>query len=125
MVKLVVSYHPEYEPILLSDSIRDKIRKEAIAPIPHTEFENNSGSAVRESLNHYNIPFTLFEYFCAEMSNPPFLTLYCKIYNGEDVSLPGLYERLVRIRLDLLLVSLAFPGEIGVQKVKTFGFVMM
>lgn len=95
MVKLVVAYRPEYESVLLSDSIRDKIREETIVTIHHRGFEDNSSSAVRELLNHYNIPFTPLEYFGAEMSNPLFLTLYCKTYNGEEISLPGLYERII------------------------------
>ena len=95
MVKLVVSYRPEYENILLSDSIQDKKKKESIVTVHHRGFEENSNTAVKEFLNHYNIPFTLFEYFGAEMTNPLFLTLYCKTYNGDEVSLPKLYERLI------------------------------
>ena len=95
MVKLVLSYRPEYETILFPDVVKDKKEKDEIASIYHSGFENNSGIAVKEFLNHYNIPFTPLEYFGAEMSNPLFLTLYCKTYNGEEVSLPTLYERLI------------------------------
>ncbi len=95
MVRLVLSYRSEYETILFPDVVKDKKEKEEIASIYHSGFENNSGIAVKEFLNHYNIPFTPLEYFGAEMSNPLFLTLYCKTYNGEEVSLPTLYERLI------------------------------
>lgn len=61
----------------------------------HRGFEDNSISAAREFLNHYNIPFTPLEYFGYEMSNPLFLTLYCKTYNGEEVALPTLYDRVI------------------------------
>lgn len=95
MVKLVFSYRSEYESILLSDFIQNRIQDQSIVTIYHRGFEDNSISAVREFLNHHNIPFTPLEYFSAEMSNPLFLTLYCKTYNGDEVSLPRLYERLI------------------------------
>ena len=95
MVKLVFSYRTEYETLLLSDAIRDKKQDEAILSIYHRGFADNSGLAVRQFLNHYNIPFTPLEYFGAEMSNPLFLTLYCKTYSGDEASLPSLYERLI------------------------------
>lgn len=95
MVKLVVSYRPEYESILLSDAVQNKIQEKTIAVIHHVGFGVNSGFAIRQFLNHYNIPFSPLEYFSAEMTNPLFLTLYCKTYNGEEVSLPSLYERLI------------------------------
>ncbi len=95
MVKLVFSFRPEYGQLLFTDFIREEITKGAIATMIHRGFEGNSGSAVREFLNHYNIPFTPLEFFGAEMTNPLFLTLYCKTYNGEEVSLPTLYERLI------------------------------
>lgn len=93
MVRLVVSYRPEYENIVIPDSMSSAGGD--IVRIYHCGFEDNSIAAVREFLNYYNIPFTPLEYFGYEMSNPLFLTLYCKTYNGEEVSLPTLYERLI------------------------------
>ena len=95
MVKLVFSYRPEYGNVLLTDSIRQEINNGDIVTVIHRGFEENSGTAVRDFLNHYNIPFTPLEYFSLEITNPLFLTLYCKTYNGEEVSLPELYERLI------------------------------
>lgn len=93
MVKLVLSYRPEYQKWILPDSVLED-REDVVAMI-HRGFEDNSISAVRQFLNHYNIPFTPLEYFGYEMSNPLFLTLYCKTYNGEEVSLPTLYDRVI------------------------------
>lgn len=93
MVKLVVSYRPEYMRLVLPDPISDGV--ENVVNMYHCGFEENSIEAIREFLNHYNIPFTPLEYFGYEMSNPLFLTLYCKTYNGEEVNLPTLYERLL------------------------------
>lgn len=95
MVRLVVSYRTEYEKIVLPDSVREGKRGKDVTAILHRGFENNSIDAVREFMDHYGIPFTPLEYFGYEMSNPLFLTLYCKTYNGEEVSLPELYERII------------------------------
>ena len=95
MVKLVITFRSEYKELLLSDSVNQSIQNGEIICMYHRGFENNSLSAVQEFLNHYNIPFTPLEYFGFEMTNPLFLTLYCKTYNGEEVSLPVLYERLL------------------------------
>ncbi len=94
MVKLVLSYRTEYQRLILPDSVlEDRID---IIDMLHRGFEENSIVAVKEFLNHYNIPFTPLEYFGYEMSNPLFLDLYCKTYDGEDVSLPALYERVIK-----------------------------
>lgn len=96
MVKLVFSYRPEYEQLLFTDSVRGEFDNGNIVAIIHKGFDGNSGFAVREFLNHYNIPFSLLECFNSKMTNPLFLTLYCKTYNGEELSLPALYEQLLR-----------------------------
>ena len=93
MVRAVVSYRPEYEKQVLPDSMRN--RNDDVVTIHHRGFEDNSIIAVREFLDHYNIPFTPLEYFGYEMSNPLFLTLFCKTYNGQEVTMPTLYERLI------------------------------
>jgi hypothetical protein len=96
MVKLVLTYRSEYEKYILPDSMCQKMHSDEFITIHHRGFENNSIDAVRTFLDHYNIPFTPLEYFGYEMSNPLFLTLYCKTYNGEEISLPKLYERLIK-----------------------------
>ena len=106
MVKLVVSYRTEYEPLLLSGTLITAQKNCDIVKTEHFGFEGNSGTAVKEFLNHYNIPFSPLEYFRSEMSNPLFLTLYCKTYNGEEVSLPSLYERLISQTNTILFRSL-------------------
>lgn len=93
MVKLVVSYRIEYERILFPDSILNRI--DQYVTMHHTGFEENSIPAVKEFLHHYNIPFSPIAHFSREMENPLFLTLYCKTYNGDEVSLPVLFERVI------------------------------
>ena len=93
MVKMILSYRLEYQKLILPDFLLEG-RGDVITML-HRGFEDNSISAAREFLNHYNIPFTPLEYFGYEMSNPLFLTLYCKTYNGEEVALPTLYDRVI------------------------------
>lgn len=93
MVKMILSYRTEYEKFILPDSFLDG--QGDIVTMLHRGFEDNSISAAKEFLNHYNIPFTPLEHLGYEMSNPLFLTLYCKTHNGEEVSLPILYDRVI------------------------------
>lgn len=98
MVKIILSYRTEYQQSVLPDSLLEG--ESDIVTIHHRGFADNSISAVREFLNYYNIPFTPLDYFGYEMSNPLFLTLYCETYNGEEVGLPTLYDRMVKYAND-------------------------
>lgn len=89
MVRLVLTYRTEYESDLIPEKIPDLLK------IQHRGFKDNSISAIRSFLNEFDIPFSPLECFGDEMSNPLFLSLYCKTYNGEEVSLPRLYELLI------------------------------
>ena len=91
MVRLIITYREGYEKLVLPDLSGEK----GVINIDHHGFKANSIDAAREFLNHYDIPFSLLEYFGYEVSNPLFLSLYCKNYDGQEVSLPILYERLI------------------------------
>lgn len=93
MVKMILSYRSEYQKFVMPDSLMGG--RGNTVTMMHRGFEDNGILAVKEFLNHYNIPFTPLEYFGYEMSNPLFLTLYCKTYNGEEVDLPTLYNRVI------------------------------
>lgn len=97
IVKLVLTYRSEFAKGLglKSDSINQCIETGKIVKLHHIGFRDNSISAITQFLNHFNIPFTLMNFFNDRMTNPLFLTLYCKTYNGEEVDLPKLYERLI------------------------------
>ena len=96
MVKLIVTYRTEYKKQLIPDSILQMTENGEVLQLLHRGFEYNNQDAVRYFLNHYNIPYTPLECFGYEMINPLFLTLYCKTYNGEEVSFPELYDRLIK-----------------------------
>lgn len=95
VVKLVLTYRAEYEKLVLPDTIIAKKKNNEYVSILHNGFADTGVDAVKEFLNHYNIPFSPLEYFRYEMANPLFLTLYCKTYNGTDAYIPQLYDRLI------------------------------
>ena len=94
-VKLAVTYRMEYEKSLVQDALLSEKESKDIYRIVHTGFEFNGLEASKRFFDYYRIPFTLYEYFEAEMENPLFLTLYCKTYRNDEASLPILYDRLV------------------------------
>ena len=114
-VKLVISYRTEYESTVLPEMIIKEKQEGKIVTIIHRGFEDNSIEAIKDFMNQYNIPFAPLDYFGYEMSNPLFLSLYCKTYNGEDVSLPELYERVIMIANSNIHIALA-------PQLKTMGY---
>lgn len=94
-VKLAFSFRTEYMGQLMNQFLMERIKCQSICHISHKGFERNSIEATEQFFNHYGIPFTPSEYFEYEMVNPLFLTLYCRTYKGDEVSLPTLYERLI------------------------------
>lgn len=94
-VRLAVSYRPEYERLLLNDTLIAGIASGKITCLVHRGFRDDPINAVEQFLDHYGIPFTAVDYFNGEMTNPLFLTLYCKTYQGDEVDLPTLYDRIL------------------------------
>ncbi|WOO38095.1 hypothetical protein R2R35_06225 [Anaerocolumna sp. AGMB13020] len=94
-VKLAFSFRSEYEKQLMNQNLIERIKSQSICHISHRGFERNSIEASKQFFNYYGIPFTSFEYFEYEMTNPLFLTLYCRTYKGDEVDLPTLYERFI------------------------------
>lgn len=92
MIRLVISYRSEYETTVFPESMQND---EDVVAIHHRGFAMNGLKAIEEFLNHYNIPFTPLDYLGGELSNPLFLSFYCKTYNGKNISLPELYERVI------------------------------
>ena len=92
-IKLAITYRTEYENSLVPDNLISKDKN--VYKILHSGFESIGLEASMVFFNYYKIPFTLYEYFEAEMENPLFLTLYCKTYRNDEASLPVLYDRLV------------------------------
>lgn len=94
-VRLAVSYRPEYERVILNEALISDITSGSIACLIHRGFQDDQINSVKQFLDHYGIPFTAVDYFNGEMTNPLFLTLYCKTYQGDEVDLPTLYDRII------------------------------
>ena len=92
-VKVVISLRSGYEDTVFDESIRRKITDCEIPAITHNGFWNNSIEAVKEFLNYYQIPFSPSYSFQSEMANPLFLTMFCKVYDGNDFDLYQLLEK--------------------------------
>lgn len=109
VVKLVLTYRPEYEQTLglSSERINQDVKMGKILRISHTGFRYNSILAINQFFKHFNIPFTALNFFEYQLSNPLFLILYCKTYNEEEVDIPKLYERLIEIANENIYKTLA------------------
>ena len=105
-LKLVITYRPEYQKGILNEHLQKRLENEEIISIIHNGFIDNSVEATKQFLDHYGIPFTPFAFFSKGMTNPLFLTMYCRTYDGEDVELPSLYERIIKTINKSLLVQL-------------------
>lgn len=92
-VRMVVTYREEYRKLIIEE---ENISKYSVCMIKHNGFKDNSFEAMKKFMNHYGIPFSAVHIFNTSISNPLFLTLYCKTYQGDDVGLDVLYERILK-----------------------------
>ncbi|WP_080146958.1 ATP-binding protein [Marinilactibacillus piezotolerans] len=91
-VKVAVSLRSGYENSVLDQNIKQKIAEYKIPEITHYGFQNDSIEAIKEFLNHYNIPFSPSYILQSEMTNPLFLTMFCKAYDGSEFDLYHVLE---------------------------------
>lgn len=91
-VKLIISYRTEYETKFADKNL---ITRFNVIQYEHRGFERKTIESVREFLNYYKIPFTPEQILSQDITNPLFLTLYCKTYVGDNAELPVLYMRLL------------------------------
>lgn len=94
-LKLVISVRSGYERMVFSDAILEGIEKKTISNIVHSGFREESVEATLAFLNYYGIPFLPSYFLQAEMTNPLFLTLFCKYYTGENFDIFALFDRLI------------------------------
>lgn len=103
-VRLAVSFRNEYQKSILPEGF---LELDNVVKIEHRGFGNNPFEAAKQFLSHYGIAFTPLHMFTANIYNPLFLTLYCKTYQGDEVELPVLYERLLEKANEKLHMKLA------------------
>lgn len=103
-VRLAISFRSEYQNSILPEQF---LELDNVMKMEHRGFRSNPFEAAKQFLSHYGIPFTPLHMFTANIDNPLFLTLYCKTYQGDEVELPVLYERLLEKANDKLHMKLA------------------
>lgn len=103
-VRLAVSFRSEYQKSILPERF---LELDNVTKIEHRGFRNNPFEAAKQFLDHYGIQFTPLHMFTSNIDNPLFLTLYCKTYQGDEVELPVLYERLLEKANDKLYMEKA------------------
>lgn len=94
-IKLAVSVRSGYEKMVLNDAVKKWMDDREIGSIVHGGFREDSIKATLTFLNHYGIPFLPSYFLQAEMTNPLFLSLYCKNYTGENFDMYSLFERVI------------------------------
>lgn len=103
-VRLAMSFRSEYQNAILPERF---LELDNVVKIEHRGFRSNTLEASKKFLGYYGIPFTPLHMFITNIDNPLFLTLYCKTYQGDEVELPVLYERLLEKANDKLHIKLA------------------
>ena len=94
-IKLAVSIRTGYEKMVLNDAVRNGMDNGEIGNLVHQGFREKSIDATLIFLNHYGIPFLPSYFLQTEMTNPLFLSLYCKNYTGENFDMYSLFERVI------------------------------
>ncbi len=103
-VRLAISFRSEYQNAILPERF---LELDNVVKIEHRGFRSNPFESAKKFLGHYGIPFTPLHMFTSNIANPLFLTLYCKTYQGDEVELPVLYERLLEKANEKLHIKLA------------------
>lgn len=94
-IRVAISIRSGYDSILFGDqltSLRDRGR---LVSIHHQGFLDVSIEALQEFMNRYSIPFLPAYALSRELTNPLFLTLFCKYYTGEVVNLSSLFSQII------------------------------
>ena len=95
-VRLAVSVRTGYEALVFDEAVQQKIEKQEITVLTHTGFQKESLEATKAFLDHYKIPFSPSFLFQHELTNPLFLTLFCKTYSGQDFDVGTLFGEIIR-----------------------------
>ena len=113
-IKLVLSVRTGYEKLVFEENMIERLKSGELLRITHHGFRDDSVVAIKEFLNFHNIPFSPSELLNYEMTNPLFLTLFCKTYNGEELNLFQMFERFITLIDEEIQKALGIPdsGEI-------------
>ncbi|HFI0336557.1 TPA: hypothetical protein ACGOV2_001058 [Streptococcus suis] len=94
-IKIILSVRAGYENLVFEENMNKKLQDGRILSVIHVGFQDKSIEATREFLNFHGIPFSTPDFLNYEMTNPLYLTLFCKTYNGEELNLFQMFERII------------------------------
>ena len=94
-LKIVISVRSGYERLVFNETIIEEVETNRISSIVHSGFREESVDATLTFLNYYGIPFLPSYFLQAEMTNPLFLTLFCKYYTGKNFDMFTLFDQLI------------------------------
>lgn len=95
-IKLVLTVRTGYEKLVFNESIIRKLDSGDISKIVHIGFREESVKATMMYLNHYGIPCSPSYFLYTEMTNPLFLSLFCKHYKDEVFDIFKLFDRVIK-----------------------------
>lgn len=110
-LRLAFSLRIGYENSLLDESVKTKIKANDICVLHHDGFRNETIEATKEFLNGYNIPFSPTSFLYFEITNPLFLTLFCKAYSGEELDILALFDNLLKIKDSEIQKAIGYDGS--------------
>lgn len=94
-IKLIVSIKNGYENYVLDEYIKSKIKNNQISKVEHFGFSANSIEVMHNFFNYYNITFSPSDFLSYELTNPLFLTLYCKVYSEGQMNISELFKNII------------------------------
>ena len=94
-VRLAISVRSGYAQFVFDDVFQEKTVQGEIIKLVHAGFNEGFFNATKTFLDYYNIPFAPTYYLQYEMANPLFLTLFCQVYNGQDLDLVSVFEKVI------------------------------
>ena len=110
-IKLVLSVRTGYEKLVFEENMIERLKSGELLRITHHGFQDDSVVAIKEFLNFHNIPFSPSELLNYEMTNPLFLTLFCKTYNGEELNLFQMFDRFITLIDEEIQKALGIPDS--------------
>ena len=110
-IKLILSVRTGYEKLIFEENMIERLKSGELLRITHHGFQDDSVAAIKEFLNCHNIPFSPSELLNYEMTNPLFLTLFCKTYNGEELNLFQMFERFITLIDEEIQKALGIPDS--------------
>lgn len=94
-IKLIVSIKNGYENSVLEGYIKNKIKENKISKVEHFGFVENNLEITQNFFNYYNITFSPSDFLSFELTNPLFLTLYCKSYSEGEVNIFNIFKGII------------------------------